>query len=219
MAEAGPAPVLQVEFKALSALPPVVGAADEVLVVMPFIDPDQAKRSAQQLARRAGIPGRLYGVYDDKRIGFVAAINAVFARTPAPYVAYVAQDAFAGRDWLKRGVAALAKDDGGLLAFNDGKWNGILAAFGLAERGWAHANYGGDFFMPEYKRHYADAELTLIALQQKKMRYDPASMLIEVDWEKEDQAVESADRLLFHLRARSNYDGMVFDAQLRRVFS
>lgn len=210
--------MLDIEFKALSALPEAIGTDQGPLVVMPFIEPESAKRSATQLARRAGIKGLLYAVYDDKRVGFITVANTVFRRSKAPYFGYTAQDAFAGRDWLRRGVAALEQKRGGLLAFNDGKWNGTLAAFGLVQREWAAGNYDGDLFQPEYKRHYADAELTIVAMQQKRFIYDPGSILIEVDWEKESQAVENADRVLFHLRSRDAYGGKVPDRQLRRLF-
>lgn len=211
--------MLDIEFKAYSALPDQIGGAEAPLVVMPFIVPELAKRSAAQLARRAGIKGLLYAVYDDRRLGFVAMMNAVFRRSSSPTIAYVAQDAFAGRNWLAMGCAALAQKDGGLLAFNDGKWNGALAAFGLASRKWANGNYDGDFFMPDYKRHYADAELTIIAMEQQRFRYDPGAVLIEVDWDKEGQATEPSDRTLYHLRARSRYDGKVKAPGLLRLFS
>lgn len=211
--------MLDVEFKAFSALPDRIGSGEGPLVVMPFIVPELAKRSAIQLARRAGEKGLLYGVYDDRRVGFVAVMNAVFRRSIAPRIAYVAQDAYAGRNWLALGSVALAQKDGGLLAFNDGKWNGTLASFGMATRSWAQANYDGDFFFPEYKRHYADAELTMIAMQRLLLRYDPAAVLVEVDWDKEGQGVEPADRTLFHLRARTKYDGKVRDSGLLRLFS
>jgi len=209
---------LDIEFKAFSALPERIGPDTGSLVVMPFIEPGLAKRSARQLARRAGTAGLLYAVYDDKRLGFVAMANAVFRRSVSPWFGYAAQDAFAGRDWLRRGVEALERRSGGLLAFNDGKWNGALAAFGLVRREWALENYGGDLFMSKYKRHYADAELSLVAMQQKCLVYDPAAVLIEVDWEKEGQGVEAADRALFHARARDNYGGRVADSELRRIF-
>lgn len=211
--------MLEIIFKAHSALPDHIGSADAPLVVMPFIVPELAKRSATQLARRAGMKGLLYAVYDDRRLGFVAMMNAVFRRSSSPIIAYVAQDSFAGRNWLALGSAALAEGEGGLLAFNDGKWNGALAAFGLASRAWASGNYGGDFFLPQYKRHYADAELTIIAMQQRLFRYDPGAIMVEVDWDKEGQPTDPADRTLYHLRARSRYDGKVRDPGLLRLFS
>ena len=153
-----------------------------------------------------------------RRTGFVAVANAAFRRSISPQFAYVAQDAFAGRGWLRAGLAGLAGNDGSLLAFNDGKWMGALAAFGMADRVWAAANYDGDLFYPGYKRHYADAELTLLAMQQRKFRFEPLALLIELDWDKETSAVDEADRLLYHKRSQGAFDRKVTNASLRRLF-
>ena len=210
--------MLRVEFATLGTLPPHIDAGPVPLVVMPFVDPALARRAATQLAARAGADGLLLAVYDDSRAGFVAVANRLFRASASASFAYVAQDAFAGRDWLARAQAALAKEDGGLLAFNDGKWRGALAAFGLAARGWAAANYGGDLFHPGYRSHYADAELTLLALAAGKHRYDPESLLVEVDWEKETKGVDPDDRTLFKARAGAGFDGRVRDPKLLSLF-
>ena len=65
--------------------------------------------------------------------------------------------------WLALAVRAMEQQRASLLGFNDGKWHGQLAAFGLARRSWADSVYGGDLFFSGYRRHYADAELTLVA--------------------------------------------------------
>lgn len=145
-------------------------------------------------------------------------MNAVFRRSNAPHVAYVAQDAFSGRDWLKAGVETIARNDGGLLAFNDGKWGGALAAFGMVARDWALSNYDGDLFHPSYRRHYADVELTLIAMQQRRLRYSPDALLIEVDWDKDGRSVNIDDRVNFHRRNQTAFDRKVLDPGLRRMF-
>src|SRR5688572_11006430 len=129
--------MLQVEFATMSALKEGIDTSERPLVVMPFTEPTQARRATAQLARRAGVGGLLLAVYDDSRAGFIAVMNRVFRLSNGATVAYVAQDAFAGRDWLALAVAALARDDGGLVAFNDGKWKGVLAGFGLVDRRWA----------------------------------------------------------------------------------
>ncbi|MEI9927226.1 MAG: hypothetical protein WDN44_05305 [Sphingomonas sp.] len=205
-------------FTQLEKLPEVLGKADEPLVVMPFIDAELAHRSALQLARRAGTPGLLLCVQDARRSGFVAVANAVFRRSVAPRFGYVAQDAFAGRLWLRLALEAIEKRDGGLLGFNDGKWGGKLAGFGLASRDWAAANYEGDLFFPGYKSHYADTELTLIAMQQQKYRFEPLAVLIEVDWDKEAGTVHPDDRLLYYKRAQGHFDRKVTNPGLRRMF-
>jgi hypothetical protein len=211
--------VLRVAFSTLSALPSLLGEGSEPLVVMPFIEPALAKRSAAQLARRAGCSGLLLAVYDAERVGFVAVANRVFRASRAPLFAYVAQDAFAGRDWLLLGSRALLHQGGGLLGFNDGKWSGSLAAFGLVERSWGAANYDGDLFHPGYRRHYADAELTVLALGASRYRYDPSAVLVEVDWDKEAAAADETDRALFKQRAKGGFDSRIRDDRLLNMIS
>lgn len=210
--------MLRITFAKLDNLAPSLGSEGEPLVVMPFINPVFAARSAAQLARRADVTGHLLCIHDVEQKGFIEVANTAFRRSVAPHFAYVAQDAFAGRGWLAAGLEALGKKGGGLLAFNDGKWNGALAAFGLVERGWALTNYDGDLFHPGYKRHYADVELTIIAMQQKRLRYSPEALLVEVDWKKERSVVEQADRLLYYRRGQTAFDRKVPDPGLRRLF-
>lgn len=213
-----PAKALRIAFHRLDALPERLGTPGEPLVVMPFIDPVMARRAAPQLAQRAGMAGLLLCIEDSERRGFVATANAAFRRSVAPHFGYVAQDAFAGRSWLLQGVSKLDETEGGLLAFNDGKWGGALAAFGLAARDWAQANYGGDLFFPGYTSHYGDVELTLIAMQQRRFRFDPLALLVEVDYGKDVRSVDAADRLLYHKRAQTAFDRKVTNANLRRLF-
>ncbi len=210
--------MLRILFTRLDNLAPSLGGEEEPLVVMPFTNPVLAARSASQMSRRADVTGQLLCIHDVEQKGFIAVANEAFRRSAAPQFAYVAQDAFAGRGWLAAGVEALGKKAGGLLAFNDGKWHGSLAAFGMVEREWARANYDGDLFHPGYKRHYADVELTIIAMQQRKLRYSPEAMLVEVDWKKERSVVEQADRLLYYKRGQTAFDRKVPDPGLRRLF-
>ena len=196
----------------------------EVLVVMPFTMTDQAMRAAELMASRAGVPGSIVAVRDELQEGFIALVNRVFALSQARYFAYVAQDAFAGRQWLSLAIKALEQQasDGKekqFLGFNDGKWAGALAGFGVARRSWALQNYGGDFFYPGYERHFADAELTLFALQEGAYVYDPDSILVEVDWQKDQSSVSLQDRTLFSQRKKTCFDGRVYSAQLLALFN
>jgi len=211
--------LLRVEFASLSSIPSRIDVGDDVLVVMPFIDPAAARRSATQLAGRSGRSGLLLGVYDEEGAGFIAIANRVFGSSRSGYFAYVAQDAFAGRGWLAAGVAALEGGPAGLLAFNDGKWSGHLASFGLVRRTWAASQYGpGGLFHEGYRRHYADAELTLLAQATGQFAYDPNAVLVEVDWGKDQADVDPADRRLFAERAARGFDGRVTDPRLLRRF-
>jgi hypothetical protein len=188
-------------------------ATGGVLVAMPFINADHAQRAAKLMASRANAPGMILCIHDEKEEGFIALINRAFSKTQSAYFAYVAQDAFAGKDWLKEALSAMG-DQKHFLGFNDGKWAGALAGFGLARRSWAVNHYSGNFFYPQYKRHYADAELTLLAMQEGVYAYDPSSLLIEVDWDKDDATVDPGDRKLFLERKQHGFDDKVTNTAL-----
>ena len=94
-----------------------------------------------------------------------------------------------------------------------------MAGFGLAKRTWAQNNYDGNFFFPSYQRHYADAELTLLALQAGLYAYDANSVLIEVDWEKDQSAVDPADRALFAKRKLGQFDGRITSQPLLNLIT
>ena len=157
-------------------------------------------------------------MHDDAREGFIAIANRAFRQSRSPYFGYVAQDTFAGRAWLRHALVSFRTLATRLIAFNDGKWFGALASYGLARRKWAEQNYGGDFFYPGYKRHYADAELSLLAAQVNGLAYAKDAILLEVDWEKDVRPVEQADRELFRQRSAEGFDGKVKDEALRRRF-
>jgi hypothetical protein len=178
------------------------------LMAMPFIHSSQAQQAAQLMSSRADAPGMVLAIHDVHQVGFAAIINTAFKVSQSSYFGYVAQDAFAGRQWLKLAIEALGLNKS-FLGFNDGKWAGALAGFGLAKRAWAQQNYDGNFFFPGYQRHYADAELTLLALQAGLYAYDANSVLIEVDWEKDGTSVDPADRALFAQRKSARFDGRI----------
>jgi len=193
-------------------------SVDGVVVALPFTKASQAQQAAKLMAQRANYPGRIFSVHDEEGIGFNAIVNLVFKATQSAYFAYVAQDAFAGRDWLKLAVEALGEKKN-LLGFNDGKWAGVLAGFGLAKRAWAEKNYAGDFFCPQYHRHYADAELTLLAMQAGVYAYEPNSVLIEVDWNKDRSPVDTSDKEIFLVRKGHQFDGRVLFPHLLSLIS
>ncbi len=209
---------MQVAFASSKTLSGMTLAPNGLLIAMPFIDAVAARRSAVQLAERAGCDGLILAIHDDDRQGFVATINQAFRCSESRLFGYTAQDAFAGRDWLSRADRALGRRPGKLLAFNDGKWSGALAAFGLADRAWAGQNYGGDFFHPGYHSHYADTELTVLARSKSVLAYDPEAVLIEVDWDKSGKAVRSQDQSLYRARAGQGFEGRVNDNILLNGF-
>lgn len=191
----------------------------DTIVVMPYTDIQLAERSARLLSRRAGAEGWLLLVYDKDGEGFVALANLAFRSSQSRYFGYVAQDAFAGRGWLKLALLSLEKESACLLAFNDGKWHGLLAGFGLLKRSWATRNYDGALFFSGYQRHYADAELTLLAKNCAALVYDPRCVVLEVDWDKDLKPVDSEDKKTFYTRADSGFDGRVEDPRFRRILT
>lgn len=195
-------------------------SVDGPIMVMPFTDAISANRAAELAAVRSGAKGLLLAIHDDQRQGFVQVVNLAFAATKSPWFGFMAQDAFAGRDWMALALQALHKNRGVLLGFNDGKWQGALASFGLASRAWASTNYPNSaFFHTGYQRHYADAELTVLALQAKGYVYEPNSVLVEVDWAKDGAAVNASDRALFRQRAALGFDARVKDTTLANMFA
>lgn len=189
------------------------------VMVMPFINRDQAARCAQLAIRRANFEGLLLAVHDTERKGFVSTVNLAFKKTTGKFFGYMAQDVFAGREWLSLAIDELQTQKAQFLGFNDGKWHGTLASFGLASRTWAQSNYGGDFFYKDYQRHFADAELTVLALSKGVYAYEPNSVLIEVDWNKENSAVDAKDRSLYNTRSKNGFDKRVVQPKLLTLFS
>ncbi len=195
---------------------PMLAEADcEVLAVMPYLQSASAHRAAELMVSRAGAPLRLLAVHDDLGAGPNAIWNCAIACSHSPWFLYCAEDAFAGRYWLRFALQALQRQNGaGLLAFNDGKWFGQLAAFGLVRRSWLAPLYGGGLFHRGYAQHYGDTELTLIARQQQALCYDPHALLIEIDHGKDRRTVNPMDHALFHRRAATGFDQMVTDPAL-----
>jgi hypothetical protein len=193
---------------------------DGPIMVMPYTDESLASQAGALASRRSSAKGLLLGIHDQARQGFVACVNQAFAASESAWFGYMAQDAFAGRDWMALALQALHKQRAVLLGFNDGKWHGALASFGLASRSWALANYAdGAFFYSHYLRHYADTELTVLAHQVGGYVYQPDSVLIEVDWAKDASPVHVPDRAMYQQRITSGFEGKVTDPRLLAMFA
>lgn len=190
-----------------------------VVAVLPWLRRAAARRAAQLMLSRAGAPLQVLAVQDDLGAGPVPIWNLGARHTRGEFFLYVAEDAFAGRYWLRFALQAMQSKPGtGLLAFNDGKWFGQLAAFGLVRRTWLAPLYGGPLFHPGYAQHYGDTELTLIARQHDALAYHPHALLVEVDHDKDGKPVNAADKALFGQRAAGGFDGRVHDPALRAAF-
>ena len=197
-------------FASTSTLTEVKGLAhDRVVCVIPYLDHDQARRLAGVLAVRARHPGLAVFVRDDARLGFIQTANLVYAWTASARFAYFAQDAFPGDHWLAQAMGVMDRAGPGLLAFNDGRFFGTLAVFGLADRAWLATVYPKSLFYPGYRSHFADTELTAIAFARDRLFFTPNALLIEVDYEKHAKRNDPDDQALYNVRARKGFDGLV----------
>jgi hypothetical protein len=211
--------VLWTSLAALRADTNACIAEAPVVAILPWLKKAPARCAAELMVSRAGAELTVLAVHDDLGAGPMAIWNCAVARTRGAFLIYCAEDAFAGRYWLRFALQAMQKPGAGLLAFNDGKWFGQLAAFGLVRREWIEPIYGGFLFNPEYAQHYGDTELTLIARQQQALVYHPHALLIEVDHAKDKRPVNAADHAIFQRRAATGFDHRVHDAALLALFA
>lgn len=179
----------------------------KVLTVMPATRARMARQAAETMARRTDQQGLLLIAEDDLRLGFIMTANLVYAKTRSDFFAYAAQDAFPGHYWLDYGLDSLRRTGAGLLAFNEGRFFGKIAAFGLAARDWLSSLYGNFIFHPGYASHFADVELSVLALHQGRLAFNPNALLMEVDFAKHDHPNNPADEALYIKRAASGFDG------------
>lgn len=210
---------MQIQFISSTEIGTLNLGYHETIFVMPFTNPAQAKKSSALIASRSGAPGLLVCVYDQNHEGFISISNRVFQKTQSTWFGYTAQDAFSGRNWLDIALKAVAQKNAVLISFNDGKWTGELAAFGLAQRAWASNNYGGTLFFPEYKQHFADVELTLLAQASGRYVYEPNSIMIEVDWAKDTKGTNQQDRQKFETRKLQKFNHPDIAINLLHKFS
>lgn len=165
----------------------------KIAVLMPSIDKKKAIKTMNQLESTAGIDAEYFILMDDERNGFVQKIGESIHDLPHDYFVYCAEDSFGGHDWLKIAVESIG--DAGLFAFNDGKWHGKLASFGMMKRDFAHS-----YWNEWYHSHYIDTEITLIAMRDNNLAYNPEAVLMEIDYAK--HAVNQDDKKLFNQRKR-----------------
>jgi len=208
--------MLESVFLKSSAIESVKGLAhDEVICVLPYINHALAVRLEEVLRVRAKQAGLLLLVEDDARLGFMMVANLAYSWTRSLYCTYLAEDAFPGEQWLKSAVTTMNETQAGLLAFNDGRFFGTLAVFGMVRRDWLKTIYPRFLFHPGYVSHFGDTELTTIAYLRNMLFFNPACLLMEVDYEKHKKGYNEADAKLYRERAATGFDGLVepFEAE------
>lgn len=192
---------------------------ETITVIMPTIHPTKAKKVGTILKKRSGMPANYRIIKDIDKDGYVTLINNELKFTNSRYIAYVTDDIFPSRNWLKDAFDLMKQNEAGLVGFNDGKWKGMLATCGLVDRKWSDTLYNGNIFYPDYFGHYNDTELTLFAMAHHKYAYDPNISLVEVDFDKEKKKVHEKDKQLFAKRKQNEFGGKIVNTELIQMFS
>lgn len=179
----------------------------KIAVLMPCIDRELGTKVMQQLADNAGLEADYHLLMDDERKGFIYKINEFVTLYPKEYDFYIytAQDAFGGKNWLLEAYTTMRDTGKGVLAFNDNKWGGRLAAFGMVR-----ASYKKPFFESCYHTHYADTELSVAATVDGQLCYNPKAIMFEVDYDKKKKSVNKRDKELFKKRQKKYYGVNLF---------
>lgn len=201
-----------------------IAIKQKVVVIMPSINMKQANDAAEVMKIRAGMPVDIEVVEDTKREGFVKICNRVskdYLKKGYNLFAYTAQDAYVSKGWLLSAVMSQIEQMAGLIAFNDGKWWGKLAQFGMmTDEFMLHFN-DGNMLPPHYFGNYTDCELTLIALQNNQFGWARDSIMMEIDPEKDkgNKKVNAEDKATFAKRKLLQFDGKVTSPELINMFS
>ena len=197
-----------------------VPPSPRIAVIMPTVNPKLAKKTANILHTRSGMPCSIRAINDHDRRGYVWSCNEFVKNNPDyDYYVTATDDIFPSRNWLKDAYDFMQEKGAKMVGFNDGKWEGRLACCALIEREWMKNNYGGDIYFPGYFGHYNDTELTLIAMQEGVYAFDPNIIFMEIDYEKESKGVNKEDKALFNRRLEHGFEGQVTRPDLLQMFS
>lgn len=200
------------QFRTVRDNPKENATNPKVAILIPTVNPEKAKQVADICHQRAGYPHKIIVEEDVDRIGWVAMINKLHRENPADFYIYGADDMFPSRNFLKEAMEVMENTEIGLLAFNDAKWNGINATFGIVRQDWIKTIYDTDLLHKGYRSHYADPELTMIARGQNKYAYKPEISMVEIVYNKEGTNIprnNEEDRKLFRERKKSGFNGLV----------
>lgn len=196
--------------------------SNEVTIVLPALSKTKASETVELLRHRAGMEANYVIAVDHTRAGFIATVNRVAQSCPSDYVVYLAEDAFPGSRWLWHAYQRVQSEQLDLLAFNDGKWEGKIASFGMVRLSWSRGLYGSGVFFSEYLSHRADKELTIIAKAQGRFGYSPEATLVEYDTrkpfrvrERDNPNFDPKDRDLFNARVRTGFGGILSTSEMR----
>lgn len=190
---------------------------DPVTILIPTINPDKAKQTADLIHLRAGYPHKIIVEEDADRIGYVAMINKMAKENPSKYFLYGADDMYPGRNFLSIAMDVKRQTNAKVVALNDGKFYGNIATFAIVDYDYVSNLYNGNILNSMYNFHYADPELTLIAKAQKVYSYAPDALLVEITYDKDGKDSKKnneEDKQFFKFRKSINFDNIVMDQEL-----
>lgn len=150
----------------------------KISIIIPMIAPDRAARCIAAIRANASIPGVEYEVIaerDTEGIGVPAMTARLTAMTSpdAEFVMFLTDGALPQPGFLINALAAMERlpDGRGLVALNDGVWNGTRAVCWLAHKSLHACLPDGQFYSTAYHHDYYDAELTDIAAEHDCYSY------------------------------------------------
>lgn len=191
---------------------------ERVIALIPTINFKKAMDISKVLLNRADYPLEVMIFEDKARYGWVKVCNMAVRALEADYYIYLADDVFPGKFWLSKAMSIMKRKDAGLVGLNGGKWDGLIADFGLVKKEWMLKNYNGDLFFNGYKSHYGDTELTMLAINDRKYAYDPKAIMMEIH-DKSEYKNNKEDRDLFRNRKRDGFNGMILDKELLQAYN
>lgn len=186
--------------------------------MIPTINYRKAQVISEIVGRRAGFPIDIFLYEDKKRSGWVSVCNSFVKKFEYDFYVYLADDVFPGKNWLSKALKIQKEKNAGLVGLNGGKWDGLIADFGLVERNWMLKNYNGNLFFDGYKSHYGDTELTMIAIEDRKYAYDPSAIMMEIH-DKFGYKNNKQDQALFKSRKTHGFDAKVLDRELLEAYN
>ncbi len=165
----------------------------DIVIVIPCkgISQEERDKIENVFRKRAGINHLSVFMIDDvNSVGWVKLQNEYASKLDWDWYMYCAQDYFPGNNFLKIALDSAKKTRKKLIGLNDGKWFGRNATVALVHKDiFKYLPYHTLFF-PEYFRHCAEVELTMIAKRLKLYHYESKSICVEVDYHKDLKNVQ-----------------------------
>lgn len=156
--------------------------SNKVSIIIPVIRPDKAKRCMDAARAHAGIPPEnveIIAVEDTEGIGAPEMVKRLTSIAQHDLVCFLGDDTIPQEGFLFEALAVMNRfEDGwGLVALNDGIWNGRLPTHWLAHKRLL-PYLDGEFFSTAYTHCFCDNELMDRAVDLHRYAYAPKARII-----------------------------------------